>query len=66
MTPQELRDAREKLGLFQNELYIKAGLGTAAGRTAQKVHVSRMERGVRPITKATADKVLALLERETE
>ena len=64
MTPQELRDARATLGLFQNELYLKAGLGTASGRTAQKVHVSRMERGIRPITKATADKVLALLERE--
>lgn len=61
MTPEELREARRKLGLFQWELYDMAKFGRASGRSAQKVHVSRMENGKRPISAEHARRVRALL-----
>ena len=66
MTPEELRAARKKLGLSQPKLYKAAGLGRSTNDHVCGMFISRMECGARPISKATAERVTALMERETK
>lgn len=58
MTSQELRHARRKLGLTQQQLADKLGL--------TRVFIGMMERGERAIEKRTALSVLYLLRDENE
>ena len=60
MTPQELRQLREAMGLRQVGLYAAAQLGRSQAPNVQGMFVSRMERGARPITRKTADRVMKL------
>jgi transcriptional regulator with XRE-family HTH domain len=57
-TGDDLRKARERLGLTQGEFALQLGFASGAGG---QVHVSKLENGVHPITRSVAIIVRHLL-----